>query len=275
MEEIKKFLLKIGAGDEVINALTADTLPEDFDMDKSVKEFKSKQGDLLKNDPDFINPIKKEIRGKELATAENKLKRVFGLTPEEMEDKKYEEILEIAKSKGSAKPADTSEEMERLQAELLTANNRVKEFEDVILPEAKAAAQNEINSYFKSNKIKDLVSSHSLIIDANAILPAVLSDLDANYNITLGDDKSLVVKTKDGTDPLNADKTAKVTLEQIIQSKLEAFNAIKKSNAGEPAGSTGSAPSAAPTTEPKNEFNLKGLDKAQANLDRAKNMRQM
>ena len=41
-------------------------------------------------------PLKKEIQGKELSQIEHKIKKAFGLSSEEIKDKKFDEIIVLA-----------------------------------------------------------------------------------------------------------------------------------------------------------------------------------
>ena len=81
MSKINEFLNKIGVKTDVIEKLGSE---EEVNLDDIVTSFKGSIREVIQNDPEFIQPIKDEIRGSELSKIEHKIKKQFGLSSEEI-----------------------------------------------------------------------------------------------------------------------------------------------------------------------------------------------
>ena len=86
MKNFETFLKKIGVKSDMIIKLSSD---EDIQVDELAKSWKDSWKEVLSNDPEFIQPIKDEIKGTELSKMEHKIKKTFGLTSDEIKDKKF------------------------------------------------------------------------------------------------------------------------------------------------------------------------------------------
>jgi len=93
MKNIESFLKKIGVPSSTIAKLSAD---EEVDIEPFVNSYKSSMQDVFSNDPSFIQPIKDEVRGTELSKMEHKIKKTFSLSNEEVKDKRFDEIINLA-----------------------------------------------------------------------------------------------------------------------------------------------------------------------------------
>ena len=96
MTNLEKFLKKIGVTEAVVEKLTAEG---EVNIEEIVSDWKGSFKNVVSNDPDFIQPIKDEIRGAELSKVEHKIKKQFGLSSDEVKDKKFDEIIAAAYEK--------------------------------------------------------------------------------------------------------------------------------------------------------------------------------
>lgn len=266
-ERVKKFLQSLGVTPSVIDELAKDEATEGFDMDSTIQGFKTAQVEVLKNDPEIIGNLKNTIKGEELSKIEHKLKKQFGLSAEDVKDKKFDEIVEIAYQKMKSSTTETSQQ---LQDELIELRNQIKDYKEVQLPAAEKAAQEKIDSYEKNNLISGIIQEFELVVNPKAIMPAVAAYVNANYVTELDADRgSLVVKTKDGLEPLNADKTAKMTAKDVISGYLNELNVVKKSNGKDNENEEGKKPEQRKVepnkTTPSTGVQLPGMKAAKAN----------
>lgn len=273
MKHAKEYLKKIGVASDVIEQLFTEEPTEDFDVTESAKEFVKKSRTLAKDDPELIRSIRDEIRGTELSKIEHKIKKTFDLSAEDVRDKKFDEILDFAKSRIQETAGSTSDELQRKIVEL---NNQVKQYEEEILPAERNKAKETINTFRKDTSIASVLAKRAanLIVVPEAILPAINQRLNENFNVNVNDSGDLEVKTKDGLNPLNADGTKVLTFDEIIDNYLTELKVIKQSNA-DPNNQvkTTTTPASNPEPDSKPKFNLRGLQTAQENAERLKEMK--
>ena len=179
MKNIESFLKKIGVPQSTISKLSSE---EEVDVDSFVTGFKSSMQDVLSNDPSFIQPIKDEVRGTELSKIEHKIKKTFNLNPEEIKDKKFDEIVVVAFEKMKNIPPQGAEELQNKLMELTKENKRLLE---EVIPAKESESANAIKQYKKSNILRSTLAKRDLIVKADAILPAVESFLSSKYDLSL------------------------------------------------------------------------------------------
>ena len=227
MEKTKEFLKAIGVKSETIEAITAAEPAEDLNIEDLSKAYISNQKTLSANDPELIKGIKDEIRGTELSKIEHKIKKQFNLSPDDVREKKFEEILETAFNKVKTESGSTSEE---LQGKVLELNKLVKQYEDEILPAERNKSKEAISNFRKDLAIRDALSKKNLIVGTDVILPALNSTLNT-YKVEINDKNEIEIKTKDGLKPLSEDGTKTLTFEEIIDNQLNSMNVVRQSNA--------------------------------------------
>ena len=263
MKNIESFLKKIGVPQSTISKLSSE---EEVDVEPFVAGFKSSMQDVLSNDPSFIQPIKDEVRGTELSKIEHKIKKTFNLNPEEIKDKKFDEIVVAAFEKMKNIPPQGAEELQNKLMELTKENKRLLE---EVIPAKESESANAIKQYKKSNILRSTLAKRDLIVKADAILPAVESFLSSKYDYEVLDSGEIDVKTKNGLKPLNQDGTKSLTFDELIDGHLSELQVIKQSNAG--AAPAASKPNATSVDTPK--YNIPHLQKAQANAERLSSMK--
>ena len=272
MSKIENFLKKIGVPGDAISKLTADddTTP----IEEIATSFKTVQRDVLKNDPEFIQPIKDEIRGSELSKIEHNLKKTFNLPSEEIKDKKFDEIISIAYDRATKATAQGAEEIQKKLIELSTENKRLI---DEVIPAKEMEAKTQINAFKRDSIISQAIAKRQLIVSPDVVKPAIRSFLDQNFNVDVDDNGQLLVKTKNNLNPLNGDGTKIVTFDEILDSQLTQLGVIKQSN-GSP-NNQNANPKSTPPNPANNggndgpKYNLAGLKKAQQNAEQLANMK--
>jgi hypothetical protein len=260
-EEIKKFLSKIGVKAETIQKLNEPS--EDFSAEEAASDFVKDQRSVAKNDPELIKTIRDEVRGTELSKIEHKIKKTFSLSAEEIKDKKFDEIIETAFEKSKATSNETGEE---LQNKILELNNKVKQYEEEIIPSERNKATEQINSFRRDLALRESLSKRQLIVGQEVAIPVIDSFLNQNYSVSVNEKGALEVKTKDGLNPLNSDGTKVLSFEEIIDNQLNTLQLIKQSNGGPgsvPPVTTGKNTPSGSTDQPK--FNLPGMKQAEKN----------
>ncbi len=271
----KDFLTKIGVSASTIETISAEELPEGADLDQLAGGFRDNLKALAKNDPDLIKGIRDEIRGTELSKIEHKIKKTFDLSADDMKEKKFEEILDVALDKVRKEAGSTSEE---LQGRIQELSGKVKDYEENILPGVKAEANQKIVSFRRDLTLQGVLSKKNLIVGNEVVLPALNAKLN-EFNIGFDEQGQIEVKTKDGLKPLSSDGTKALTFEDIIDQQLDAMNVVKKSN-GSP-GSDGAGGTKKPGEEgggnsvggEETKYSLPGMKRAQTNADNLKEMK--
>ena len=268
MKNVETLLKKIGIPSDAIAKITSDDA--ELNLDEIVANFRTTQREVLKNDSEFIQPIKDEIRGEQFAKIEHKIKKKFGLTPDEIKDKKFEEIVDVAFEKSSKSSASSAEE---LQSKLIELTNENKRLIEEVIPAKESESKNAIKSFKRESILSSILSKKNLIVSPEVIVPAVKSYLDNNFNLDLDEgSNSIVIKTKQNLNPLNADGTKILTFEEVLDGHLQTLNVVKQSNGNPnpPKPATIGNPVSNPDA-PK--FKLVGLEKAQQNVESLKTMK--
>lgn len=199
-----------------------------------VNEWKEQQKALIKNDSSVVDEIRNAEKAKNLEQVERKLKQTFGLTASDVEGKKWDEIIVLAKSKaGDGKTSDSKD----LQEKILALENEKKNLLEVEIPAAKEAAANHIKKFETERKFlssiptKDKEGKDMLRLPVDTVTRLLKMDMDEKYDVSLDDKGEWVIKEK-GTEFLakSADKTKFLTMDDFIATGLEKHGAIVKSN---------------------------------------------
>jgi hypothetical protein len=262
MTNIEKFLKKIGVPSDAITKLNGDD--QELNVDDIAAEFQNIQRDVLKNNPDFISSIRGEVKGTELSKIEQKIKKTFGLSAEDVKDKKFDDIISVAFDKMNKTAGAGAEE---LQKRLIELTNENKHLVDEIIPQKENEAKQAIKTFKRESFIQSAIAKRSLIVSPEVVKPAVQTYLESNFNVDVDDNGELVVKTKNNLNPLNNDGTKIVTFDEILDGHLASLGVIKQSN-GSPTppkpGNGTPPPPPTPGAEPP-KYQLAGMAKAQAN----------
>ena len=271
MKNIEQFLKKIGVPSSTISKLQDE---EDVNVEEFATAYKDSFKDVLQNDPDFIQPIKDEVRGTELSKIEHKIKKTFALEADEIKGKKFDEIISLAFEKTKNTVAGGADELQSKMIELSKENKRLLE---EVIPAKEAEATNQIKTFKKDLALRSTLSKKSLIVSPEIVLPAIQNYLSSQYEIDVLDSGELDVKTKTGLKPLNQDGTKALSFDEILDAHLTNLQVIKQSNAGtQQAAGKQQAIAQQQQQQAAGEatkFNLPHLQKAQANAERLQAMK--
>lgn len=228
----------IGMGISKANAeKIASTTPDDGgtieqpEIDTILAGWKTDQIALMENEPTLIEKIQKSERAKQLDQFERKIKQTFGLTSEEIKDKKFDEIIAIAKQKATVNGDKTLDQLQQEIVTLTTENKRLTEEE---IPKIRG----EVDSHKRKIDLKTIISKKvptgddKLRIPYETALKLVESDLYELYDVDLDEKGEPVLKVK-GSDlkPKSADGTKFLTVDDVIGERLVSHKALKESNA--------------------------------------------
>lgn len=238
MSILKEYLKKIGVDAKTIAAIEkAETDKTDLDLGPLVDEYKGSQKKLFENDPDLVSSIASSEQGKLLDIWTRKMKTKFNLSSDLVKDKKFEEIIDIAKAE-STKGLDKN--LQTLQEEVVAANAKVKEFEEVIIPKIKDEVQIEKKQFVIGNHLKKLIPHADLRVSEDIVELALQTKLHSAYDLDLDDEGNLQVFLKGKrVSPQSADKTKLLTVNDIVSDILKQGKLIKESNADDIDPNTG------------------------------------
>lgn len=281
MKKADLIALLIGIGVSQVNAtkIAAGT-PDDFtpteaiDQAVLISEFKTNQIALLKNDATIVAEIQGAEKAKNFDQFERKMKQVFALTSEEIKDKKFDEIIAIAKAKiGTGADKTTTE----LQEQLLALENKVKDYEDVQIPKIKGEVAVEKKKFELGEKFKSAIPKTNekgediLRMPFDTVHKLLKLDLEEAYDFDTDDKGAWVIKQK-GTDLLakSADGTKFLSMDEFVNGRLEHHKALVKSNAGGAGAGTGTGKPAAVIDGADVKEKTAGQLKAEKNLEALK-----
>lgn len=269
MNKIKELLKKLGFSDADITKLIDDATNADFKVEDLVKGIHKQVGELLQEDPEFIKPLTVKIEGEQKSKLEHKLKKAAGLTAEEVKDKKLDEIVDLAVTKLKVPPAGNDD----LQKELLAANAKIKKLEEEDLPGAQKAADEKITGFQKTTALLRSLGTRAekMLVGPDVVLPGIAAKFERLYNMKIDESGNVEVLTKDGTKPMNSDKTKVLGFEDLIDAELDFMKVLKQSNGGDPDKKKTGATIENDPDKPK--FVLPGMKKAQQNAEDLKKMK--
>lgn len=220
----EKYLEKVDVPDEA-----------EFDADKLLSDFTAKQAELLKNDKEFISTIQENEAKKWNDIWATKIKQATGLTAEEIKDKNQKEIVALAVDKLRKKGDSTTEQLQQANIEL---ENKLKEYEEKIIPETKAEVENFKRSIKKESAFEKAFDGFELGVSKKVAMAAVRASLGNQYvddindkdelEIYLAGEGKLKPKSKDGTKLLGA--------KEFIQEILSEEKLLKVSGGGNGGG---------------------------------------
>lgn len=237
MKKTQLIAFFVGLGIAKANAekLAANT-PDDLadvpqtDIDSTLTAFKAHQTDLFKNDADFIKQFTSAEAGRQMTIFETKLRKATGLTPDEVKDKKMDEIIALAVDKLRKKGDVTAEELQKENVRLAAELKKITE-EDI--PAIKGQVDSQKKAINIETHLEKLVSANKLRVSPTAALATIKTLLGAKYEFDFNDKGELDVFTKEGRlKPKNADGTKLLTLTELLTDTLKTEKLIEESGGG-------------------------------------------
>lgn len=238
MAVIEKLLKQIGLPQSTIKeVLAAEADSTDFDVSPVVTSFKESQRTLYENDADLAETFKAQERGKLLDIWTNKVKKDFGLTSEQVKGLKMDEVIALAKTESLK---NGTKELTQIQEELLAANNKLKEFEEVTIPSVKAEVEREKKAFKINNDLQKLIPVDKLRVPVETVQKIVNADILSRYDLDV-DDKGVINIFQKGSKlhVKNSDGTKLLSINDAIEDVLKTNKFIKESNADDNGGQGG------------------------------------
>jgi hypothetical protein len=211
-----------------------------------LQQVRTAQKALLENDHDFLEGIRGQERAKQRDIFERRMKQKFGLTADEMKDKKTEEIVDLAYQKASS---TAGSDVQKLQDELIAARNQIKKLEEEEIPAIKSQVEAERKRDRIEQKLAATIAGMAsattgarLRVKPEAALAVAREYLNAGYDLDLdAATGELVVLVKgQQVKPTNKDKTKTLTLGDMLTEKFTELDFMQQSNGGQQ-GSNGGA----------------------------------
>jgi hypothetical protein len=250
-----------------INKAIKDGKEDEFDIAPVVDDFKANQRKLMENDEDLVKEIAGKEKGKLLDIYTRKIKQEFGLDSSLIKDKAFEDVIKIAKAE-SNKGLD--KDLQTLQKENVELTNKVKDFEEVQIPQIKSEVEKEKKAIAINNKLQKKIPVADLRVPQDTVDLVLNSKLNAIYDIDLDEKGEPVLYIKGSKlQAKSSDGTKLLTIDDAIGSILKENKFIKESNADDIDPNTGKkkevkieAPDPANGREGKNKIVSPHLEKA-------------
>ena len=195
------------------------------DIESAIASVSAHQVELYNSSDEFKNAVK-NIKDKALAEvhakAEKKIAQIAGLTADDVKDKKFEDIAELAFAKASK---GSTKDIEQVQAELIKKDLELKRLVEVEIPNIKVemATESALLKQISSAKLRKGVSAEDMLILVKS------KATKSGYKIGVDGNGELTITTKEGEKILTEDKKNFLTSKDVLNSYLDAM--IEKSNA--------------------------------------------
>jgi len=205
--------------------------------------------DLAKDDPD----IQSQITGKVLGSLETKAKKLFGLTSEEIKDKKLSEVLEIASAKKEGviqelnlriqeggKGGDSEKKLIELQESLKSFKEKFQLKEDEVhsLNARTEEEKKNFDQRLKTMNIDNILTnakSSLLYKDEFSEIEKLGFEnyLKNSFNYDIDEKNNVIILDKNGNRLENEKKTGHISLKEHLESEALKNNLLKRNNVNE------------------------------------------
>lgn len=277
MKIIEKLLKDLGIKGDLSKQIIEEAKKDDstFDLTPAVASATEHVRMLLENDSEFVDKFKTAEKGKQLDIFTRDLKKTFGLTSEEIKDKKIDEILDLVKTKTTT---NSNKDVQKLQEELITLNNKVKEYEEEIIPNVKKEVEVTRKNIFIENALNKKITARELRVAYDAAYPSLMANLNSQFDLDI-DDKQNIHLLQKGSNlkALKQDKSGELTIDEFIDTKFKEWKFIKESNADDGAGAgtgAGKQRVVVDTGNGEEKKGLAGANKAVEALENAKRLKE-
>jgi hypothetical protein len=230
MSKAIEFLKTIGVPEDVVTSI--ETANEETDLSSLV--------DLTENH--FTNYYKERVKdeihkagkGSAYAEAKNFVKKQFGLTEAEIKELDFQGVLKLVNDRVSEKSGnkDLLEQLNQAKQTIIDYENRVKDFEETVIPSIKSESESAIRSFKVNQAIQAEVSKHPLIGASQYVVPGFTQDFNKKYKVEVDDSGTAVVTDLNGAKVYDKNKK-ELTLSELIVIEGKESKIFKESN-GDP-----------------------------------------
>lgn len=261
MSKAIEFIKSIGVPESVISAL--ESADDNFDVSESVQATEDHFVNFYKEK--VKDEIHKAGKGAGYAEATTAVKKIFSLTEAEIKDVKgdFSKVLELAQGKLSDKSGNKElvEQVNNLKQQVIDYENKVKEYDENVIPALKIQAQAEV----KESKIKGMIATglqkQKIIGSPDYVVPGFTSDFLKKYKIDFDEQGKEIFTDINGAKVYN-DKKQEMTWEDALILEGKAKNIFAQSNADD-------KPNPSPAPSPPKGEPAKPMTRAEQNLLKA------
>lgn len=262
MSKAIEFLKLMGVPDEVVTSIESADDQTDLSgfVESTETHFTNYYKERVKDE------IHKAGKGSAYAEAKNFVKKQFGLTEAEIKELDFQGVLKLVNDRVSEKSGNKEvlEQLNNAKQTIIDYENKVKEFEESVIPSIKSESENAIRSFKVNQAIQSEVSKHPLIGASQYVVPGFTSDFNKKYKVEVDDIGNAIVTDLNGAKVYDKNKK-ELTLSELIVIEGKESKIFKESNGGEPQpGKTNNPTPPAPTPAPaKNQISKWQQESAQ------------
>jgi hypothetical protein len=262
MSKAIEFLKTIGVPEDVVTAIESANDETDLSslVDLTENHFTNYYKERVKDE------IHKAGKGSAYAEAKNFVKKQFALTEAEIKELDFQGVLKLVNDRVSEKSGnkDLLEQLNQAKQTIIDYENRVKDFEETVIPSIKSESESAIRSFKVNQAIQSEVSKHPLIGASQYVVPGFTSDFNKKYKVEVDDSGTAIVTDLNGAKVYDKNKK-ELTLSELIVIEGKESKIFKESNGGEPQpGKTNNPTPPVPTPAPaKNQISKWQQESAQ------------
>jgi hypothetical protein len=261
MSKAIEFIKSLGVPESVISAL--ETADDTFDVSESVQSTEEHFVNFYKEK--VKDEIHKAGKGAGYAEATTAVKKIFSLTEAEIKDVKgdFSKVLELAQGKLSDKSGNKElvEQVNTLKQQVIDYENKVKEYDENVIPTLKGQAQTELKQFKINQVITSELTKHKINGAPNYVLPGFTNDFLKKYKVDLDDSNNVILTDLNGAKVYD-DKKKELSLTDALVLEGKTAGIFAVSNAGDP-------PAPNPAPAPSKGEPAKAMTRAEQNILRA------
>jgi hypothetical protein len=260
MSKAIEFIKSLGVPESVVSAL--ESADDTFDVSESVQSTEDHFVNFYKEK--VKDEIHKAGKGAGYAEATTAVKKIFSLTEAEIKDVKgdFSKVLELAQGKLSDKSGNKElvEQVNTLKQQVIDYENKVKEYDENVIPNLKIQAQAEVKESKTKGMIATGLQKQKITGSPEFVIPGFTTYFLSKYKVDFDEQGKEIFTDINGAKVYN-DKKQEMTLEDALILEGKAKNIFAVSNADD-------KPNPNPAPAPKGEPN-KPMTRAEQNLLKA------
>ena len=228
MSKAIEFLKLMGVPEDVVTSI--ETADENTDLSSFVESTETHFTNYYKER--VKDEIHKAGKGSAYAEAKNFVKKQFGLTEAEIKELDFQGVLKLVNDRISEKSGNKEilEQLNNAKQTIIDYENKVKDFEESVIPSIKSESENAIRSFKVNQAIQSEVSKHPLIGASQYVVPGFTSDFTKKYKVDVDDSGNAVVTDLNGAKVYDKNKK-ELTLSELIIMEGKEAKIFKESNA--------------------------------------------
>ena len=261
MSKAIEFIKSLGVPESVISAL--ESADDTFDVSESVQSTEDHFVNFYKEK--VKDEIHKAGKGAGYAEATTAVKKIFSLTEAEIKDVKgdFSKVLELAQGKLSDKSGNKElvEQVNTLKQQVIDYENKVKEYDENVIPNLKIQAQAEVKESKTKGMIATGLQKQKITGSPEFVIPGFTTYFLSKYKVDFDEQGKEIFTDINGAKVYN-DKKQEMTLEDALILEGKAKNIFAVSNADD-------KPNPNPAPAPQKGEPAKPMTRAEQNLLKA------